>query len=58
MIVSTAITNISNKYWKYPLNAVNLNPHPSLYFSDWINKIEPDVNTVETYYFWNNKESY
>ena len=57
IIVSTAIQNFSNKDWKHPFISANLTTHPSLYFSDWIKKIEPYVKKVETYYFWNNKES-
>ena len=48
MIIYTDIHNIYSKVWTYSFVAVNLHLHHCLYFSDWIKKISPSVNTVET----------
>ena len=40
------------------ISCYNLLPHLHFYFSDWINKIIPDVNTGDANYFWYQKGSY
>ena len=50
MIISRAIQNSPTKVLTYYLVSINLHPHLSLSFSDWIKKIVPAVRTGETAY--------
>ena len=58
MEVYTAIQNIFAKVWTYYFVAVNLHPCNHFYFVEWIDKISTYVNMRDTYYFFNNEESY